>query len=114
MKTHRANSAQEVSGAEEPARSAALDELEDWLEEPVAWLGLVWLGLLVVETVWGSHPLLDFLVYAIWAIFIVEFGLRFVLAPAKREFLRRNWLTVISLPFSQPGQLLCRARGCQP
>jgi len=51
MKTHRANSAQEASGAEEPARSAALDELEDWLEEPVAWLGLVWLGLLVVETV---------------------------------------------------------------
>jgi voltage-gated potassium channel len=34
---------------------------------------------------------------AIWITFIVEFTLRFALAPRKGSFLRRNWLTVIAL-----------------
>ncbi len=78
-------------------RHAALRELEDWLEEPVEWLGLVWLVLLVVEFLWGLNTLLEALVYAIWAVFILEFGLRLLLAPDRPAFLRRNWLTIISL-----------------
>jgi voltage-gated potassium channel len=78
-------------------RYETLRELEDWLEEPVEWLGLVWLGLLVVEFLWGLNPVLDALVYVIWAIFILEFALRLLLAPDRVRFLRSNWLTVISL-----------------
>lgn len=78
-------------------RYALLSGLEDWLEVPVAWLGLVWLVLLVVEYLWGLNPILNAMVYVIWGIFILDFGLRFVLAPHRLRFLRRNWLTIISL-----------------
>jgi voltage-gated potassium channel len=78
-------------------RFATLAALEDWLEEPVAWLGLVWLVLLVVEYLWGLNPLLDALVYIIWGVFIFDFGLRLLLAPDRIRYLRTNWLTVVSL-----------------
>ncbi len=78
-------------------RHETLRQLEDWLEEPVEWLGLVWLVLLVVEVLWGLNPMLDALVYGIWAIFVVDFALRLFLAPDRLDFLRRNWLTVLSL-----------------
>jgi voltage-gated potassium channel len=34
---------------------------------------------------------------AIWVVFVLEFGLRFALAPEKLQFLRANWLTVLAL-----------------
>lgn len=36
-----------------------LQQLEDWLELPMLGLSLVWLGLFVVELIWGLTPLLD-------------------------------------------------------
>jgi voltage-gated potassium channel len=78
-------------------RYETLRELEDWLEEPVEWLGLVWLVLLVIEVLWGLNPILDVLFYVIWGIFLLDFGLRLLLAPQRAAFLRHNWLTVLSL-----------------
>jgi voltage-gated potassium channel len=61
-------------------------------------LGLVWLVLLVVELLLGGlRAELQAAVYIIWGLFIFDFGLRFYLAPHKLVFLRRNWLTVLSL-----------------
>ena len=60
-------------------------------------LSLLWLVIVVVELTSGSSRLLGTLGTAIWIVFILEFLLRFSLAPAKRSFLRRNWLTVIAL-----------------
>lgn len=38
-------------------RSEVLQQLEDWLETPMLVLGFAWLGLFIVELVWGLNPL---------------------------------------------------------
>ncbi|WP_435027744.1 hypothetical protein [Nostoc sp. CALU 1950] len=40
-------------------RSEVLQQLEDWLETPMLVLGFAWLGLFIVELVWGLNPLLE-------------------------------------------------------
>lgn len=78
-------------------RKRLLKSVEQVLETPMIFLGFVWLVLLVVELVWGMHPVLEYLSLGIWIIFIVDFLIKFVLAPQKLYFLRKNWLTAISL-----------------
>lgn len=53
--------------------------------------------LLVVELVWGLTPLLETIGTAIWAAFLLDFGLRFVLSPGKLAFLRQRRLTAVAL-----------------
>ena len=60
-------------------------------------LSLGWLIIVVIELTMGSTSLLATLGTAIWVVFILEFALRFTLAPEKRPFLKRNWLTLIAL-----------------
>jgi voltage-gated potassium channel len=60
-------------------------------------LSLMWLGIVVWELVSGTSALLGTLGTAIWAVFILEFLLRFALAPAKLPFLKSNWLTIVAL-----------------
>jgi len=78
-------------------RDTLLARLEDWLERPMLALGLAWLVLLVVEVTRGLSPFLEALSLAIWGLFVLEFLLRFALAPRKAAFLRRSWLTLLSL-----------------
>ncbi|MDQ3139700.1 MAG: ion transporter [Pseudomonadota bacterium] len=82
---------------ERNARWRTLEQLDDWLRTPMLLLSLAWLALVLVELLRGSSRLLEIFGIAIWAIFILEFALRFALAPEKLPFLRRNWLTVIAL-----------------
>jgi len=74
-----------------------LKQLDDFLEIPMAVLGFVWLGLLVVELVWGLTPTLETLLATIWIIFIIDFLIKFFLAPKKESFLKANWITAIAL-----------------
>ncbi len=76
---------------------ALLRELEDWLETPMIVLAFVWLVLMVAEFIWGLTPLLSTTITVIWGLFIFDFLLRFVVAPRKGTYLRRNWLTALSL-----------------
>jgi voltage-gated potassium channel len=78
-------------------RTEILDRLERWLETPMVVLGFVWLVLLVVELVRGLSPLLEALGTGIWIAFVLDFGLKLTLAPEKGAFLRRHWLTAVSL-----------------
>lgn len=78
-------------------RLTLLQQIEDRFETPVVVLGFLWLVLLVLDLVWGLSPFLQSVSDAIWIVFIVDFGVRFLLAPRKGIFLRQNWLTVISL-----------------
>ena len=82
---------------EEVTRWATLRDLEEWLETPLRILGFVWLGLLVLELTRGLTPVLAAATTAIWVIFLLDFGLRLLLAPRRWEYLRRNWLTALSL-----------------
>jgi voltage-gated potassium channel len=74
-----------------------LRQVEDWLEIPMFVLSIVWVALLVVELTWGTGPLLQNLVTVIWIVFVLEFVLKFVIAPKKVPYLRRNWLTFLAL-----------------
>ncbi len=82
---------------EEKQRLEILQQLEEWLELPVIILGFLWLILLVADLIWGLSPFLGTVVYVIWAIFVFDFLLRFLLAPGKLAFLKKNWLTALSL-----------------
>lgn len=67
------------------------------MEIPMIFLGFLWLILLMVELTQGLNPFLEKLSIAIWIIFVIDFLLKFFLAPVKIVFLKRNWLTIISL-----------------
>jgi voltage-gated potassium channel len=78
-------------------RQELLLQLEAWLEAPMLMLAFAWLALIVAELIWGLHPLLDTVCVIIWAMFLLEFAVRLLLAPEKLVFLRRNWLAAIAL-----------------
>ena len=63
----------------------------------MALLGAVWLLLLIVELLHGATRATDAATAIIWIVFALEFVIRLVLAPRKISFLRRNWITVVSL-----------------
>lgn len=79
------------------ARAELARRLEHWLELPMALLGAVWLLLLVLELLQGTTPITDTVSLAIWAVFLVEFTIRLGLTPRRGSFLRRNWITALSL-----------------
>ncbi|HYC28980.1 MAG TPA: hypothetical protein VEB42_09190, partial [Chitinophagaceae bacterium] len=78
-------------------RNKLLVSLDKLLEGPMIFLGFVWLILLIAELIWGLSRELQYVSFAIWMIFIFDFILKFILAPVKRTYLKKNWLTAISL-----------------
>ena len=78
-------------------RTNLLRTVEKLLEGPMIFLGFVWLVLLIVELIWGLNKPLEYLSLTIWVVFIIDFIIKFILAPAKITFLKKNWLTAISL-----------------
>src|SRR5687767_3518072 len=67
------------------------------LEGPMIFLGFAWLVLLIIELVWGLSEILEYVSLVIWAIFIFDFLMKFILSPDKLIFFKTNWLTAISL-----------------
>ncbi|TGE17363.1 ion transporter [Hymenobacter elongatus] len=78
-------------------RYQLLQQLTDWLETPMLVLGFGWLLLLGVELLWGLTPALELAGTIIWVIFILDFLVKFILAPQKLSFLKQNIITLISL-----------------
>ena len=78
-------------------RKKLLKSIEKVLEGPMIFLGFVWLVLLVIELIWGLLKSLEYASVTIWIIFIIDFIIKLILAPAKVVFLKKNWLTAISL-----------------
>lgn len=78
-------------------RRALLEQIEEWLELPMLVLGFVWLALLVIEFLWGLSSWLETASIIIWVLFIVDFAVKFALAPHKTDYLKANWLTAIAL-----------------
>jgi voltage-gated potassium channel len=78
-------------------RYRVLAKINRITEIPLIILGFAWLVLLVIELIWRLTPLLRQVITAIWIIFIADFLLKFIQAPAKLKYLRNNTLTLISL-----------------
>jgi voltage-gated potassium channel len=74
------------------------------LETPMLLLSGVWTLLVILEFTRGLSPALQTLNDFIWAAFIVQFAVEFLAAPSKRVYLRKRWLTAVSLalPCSAP------------
>jgi voltage-gated potassium channel len=90
-------------------REELLHHLEAFLEPLLASLGLLFLALLFVDlsgavTTPEQRFWLDRAINVIWVIFVVDFVVRLIVAPEKRHYLKRNWLTLLSLalPFLRP------------
>ena len=90
-------------------RFELLNHVQSILEPVMTALGLVFLVLLLLD--FGDAEVgvvdqgrIDGSLQAIWAIFLLDFSVRFFIAPGKIDFLKSNWLTVISLalPFLRP------------
>ncbi|MBV8170470.1 MAG: two pore domain potassium channel family protein [Candidatus Eremiobacteraeota bacterium] len=78
-------------------RSRLLETYRRATAKPMAVLGFVWLGLIIVRFTMGPNPAVADATRLIWIIFLVDFAARFVLATKKLRFLKRNVLTAISL-----------------
>jgi len=78
-------------------RYRLLRTIENLLEGPMVFLGFVWLALLICELIWGLSKPLEYLSLSIWGLFIIDFVAKFLLAPFKVAFLKKNWLTAVSL-----------------
>lgn len=78
-------------------RIKLLTSIDKFLEGPMIFLGFIWLALLVIELIWGLSKPLEYTGFAIWIIFIIDFFIKLVLAPVKIVFIKKNWLTAISL-----------------
>src|SRR4051812_26797676 len=78
-------------------RNTLLKRVERAAEGPLVFLGFAWLILVIVDLIWGLNPVLKAVSAVIWIIFIVDFIAKFILAPEKWKYLKKNWLTAISL-----------------
>ena len=78
-------------------RNRLLHTVDRFLDGPMIFLGFVWLVLLVIELIWGLSPVMELLSITIWVVFLFDICIKFILAPQKINFLKKNWLTVFSL-----------------
>jgi voltage-gated potassium channel len=81
----------------ERERWELLSKVDEAMETPMVVLAFIWLGLLIYEFTAGLTPGLELLVYLIWAVFILHFFIGLIIAPRKRHYFRRNWLTAVAL-----------------
>ena len=81
-------------------RSKLVLSIERLLEGPMVFLGFVWLVLLMIELVWGLSPVLETCSLIIWALFIIDFLLKFFVAPVKIQYLKQNWNTLYPILFT--------------
>ncbi len=81
----------------EHQRLELLRHLDAFTAAPLIALSFVWLLLLILDLTTGLNPWLQTLSTVIWVIFGLDFLVGFLIAPRKGEYLRHNWLTVISL-----------------
>jgi voltage-gated potassium channel len=82
---------------EKSERDELLKRFERFFELPMVILGFVWLALLIIELVYKTSPVLETFGLIIWVIFVLDFSIKFFLAPDKGDFLKKNVLTIISL-----------------
>ncbi len=81
-------------------REAAAERLARRLDRPIGALGLVFLLVIIGQSLAESPALRSALTIAgwlMWTVFVAELGLRAWVAPDRRRFSRRNWWQVVFL-----------------
>ena len=87
------------------------------LDGPTTFLAIVFAVLLIIELTLDAQgaaipPVLGWIQLTIWAVFIIHFLLGITISPDRLRYLRRNWLTAISLviPFMRAFRALRAVR----
>jgi len=78
-------------------RSALLHNLTKMTDKVMIALAFVWIGLMIGDFLGKLSPSLVILNNVIWAIFGIDFLVKFAIAPHKWLFLKTHWLLLISL-----------------
>jgi voltage-gated potassium channel len=98
-----------VGRFETARKSGAYQKWEDRTDEPLLWLALVFLVVMLVPLVFqhlslGVRHALTVIEAVLWAIFVVDYGVRFILAPKRWRFFYTHIpeLVVISVPGLRP------------
>ena len=60
-------------------------------------LSFIWVGLIAKDLVGTLNRPLTLLEYSIWILFGIDFAVKFAVAPRRMRFLRRHWITLLSL-----------------
>ena len=81
----------------ERERHRLLTRIDRALQKPMMVLGLVWIVLIVLDLLGRLSPLFHQLTYVIWGLFVLQFLVELVIAPRKIRYLRRQWITALSL-----------------
>ncbi len=74
-----------------------LNQINALTETPLIILSFGWLGLLIIDFTRGLSPFLQTATNVIWGIFVADFVIEIIIAPHKIPYLRRHWLTAVSL-----------------
>lgn len=86
-------------------REALAERVAERLDRPVTIAGVVLVAVLVVDNLTPRDTVLAAVLavvgWVLWALFVVEFVARLVIAPSTARFLRRNWwqLVFLAVPF---------------
>jgi voltage-gated potassium channel len=86
-------------------REELRERLDRYLDLPLALASILLVLIAIIELAgevsepWRGR--LEILGWSLWALFFVEFAVKFALAPSKRHYLRRHWLDalVVLVPF---------------
>jgi voltage-gated potassium channel len=81
----------------ETQRVRLLVQIERLFERPLVILSLVWVVIAAIELTRGLNRSGEIASIAIWIIFIADFVLKFAIAPRKLAFVKKNWLSALSL-----------------
>lgn len=81
----------------ETQRVRLLVQLELLLERPMIWLAFAWLVLVIIELTYGVTREGEIAGTVIWVLFGIDFLVKLIIAPRKITFIRRNWITAVSL-----------------
>jgi voltage-gated potassium channel len=86
-----------LSKKERKERFRLLRKIDSISRIPLIILGFVWIILVVLEIVQKDNALLRQLSVVIWVIFIIDFLIKFIIAPSKLSYLKKNTLIIVSL-----------------
>lgn len=78
-------------------RWSLLNKIQKRLEIPMLVLSFIWLILMILELTSGLSPFLMNLNDFIWFLFVIDFTVQFFLAPSKKNYLKRSWVTAFAL-----------------
>jgi voltage-gated potassium channel len=95
--THNNNNQPHTDKVLKEERWGLLDEVNTLLDKPFIALSFAWLILIIIDFTEGLSPTLWAISNIIWGLFIFDFVLELWIAPNRLEYLKRNWLTAISI-----------------